>query len=312
MVQIRLVIIGVLVAVALIVASSSVFIVTETQQVIILQFGKPVGEPIETPGLHFKMPFIQDLVVLEKRFLEWDGDPNQLPTKDKRFIWVDTYARWQISDPLKFRNRLTNELSAQSKLDDILDGETRNTIARHDLIELVRNTNRKFDLSDDASKDQGDQSHLSIEYGKKVMETEVLMAAQERGSDLGITILDFRFKRLNYVREVRAQVYERMKSERKRIAERFRSDGDGEAARISGEKDRELKRISSAAYKEAETIRGDADAQAADIYAKAFNRDPEFYRFIKTMETYLVSLDPETVLLLDTEGEFLRYLERSK
>ena len=225
---IRIVVVAV-VAVLLASILGAFYVVDETKQVIITKFGKPVGEPIVTPGLKLKLPVLHTANFFEKRFLEWDGDPNQLPTRDKRFIWVDTYARWQISDPLKFRNRLTNELSAQSKLDDILDGETRNTIARHDLIELVRNTNRKFDATDDASKDQGDQSHLTIEYGKEVMEAEVLEAAQVRGSDLGITILDFRFKRLNYVREVRAQVYERMKSERKRIAERFRSDGDGEA-----------------------------------------------------------------------------------
>ncbi|HXV76047.1 MAG TPA: protease modulator HflC [Candidatus Polarisedimenticolaceae bacterium] len=287
------------------------FVVNETQQVVITQFGEPKGDPITDPGLNVKLPFIQKAHYFDKRFLEWDGDPNQLPTKDKRFIFVDTYARWRISDPLKFFQRLRDERGAQSRLDDILDGETRNTIASHNLIEVVRSSDREFAVADDLRDASADETAIVVELGKEALEREVLANASARTSDLGIEILDFRLKRINYVQEVRERVYDRMISERKRIAERYRSEGAGEAARISGEKELELKRITSEAYREAQEIRGVADARAADIYAAAYNRDPEFYRFFKTMETFGNAFDEETVLVLGTDGEYLRYLERS-
>ena len=234
-----------------------------------------------------------------------------MPTRDKRFIDVDTYARWRISDPLRFFQRLRDIRSAQSRLDDILDGETRNTIARHNLIEVVRNSNREFQVSREAGEGQ-DADITDIEFGRDYLAQEVLSASQPRVADFGIEVLDFRFKRLNYVPEVRREVYARMISERQRIAEQFRSEGEGEAARINGERERELLRIGSEAYREAEEIRGRADGEAADIYATAYNRDPEFYRFLKTMEVYGVTMDRDTILLLGTDGEFLRYLEKSK
>ncbi|MDB4324764.1 protease modulator HflC [bacterium] len=295
----------------LLILGGAFYIVDEREQVIITQFGRPVGEPISTPGLKFKVPFLQKRHSFDKRFLEWDGDRNQLPTKDKRFIDVDTYARWRISDPLRFFQRLRDVRSAQSRLDDILDGETRNTIARHDLIEVVRNSNREFLNSREAGEGE-DTEVVNIKFGRDFLAQEVLSASQPRVSDFGIEVLDFRFKRLNYVPEVRREVYARMISERQRIAEQFRSEGEGEAARINGERERELLRIRSEAYREAEEIRGRADGEAADIYAKAYNRDPEFYRFIKTMEVYGVTLDADTVLLLGTDGDFLRYLEKAK
>ena len=246
-----------------------------------------------------------------------DGDSNQLPTKDKRFIHVDTYARWRITDPLKFFQRLRDERGAQSRLDDILDGETRNTIANHDLIEVVRTSNRPFVVSDETGsfddlQEQAEEVQETIEFGRDVLASEVLVAAQSRTADLGIEILDFRFKRINYVEEVRREVYARMISERQRIAERFRSEGAGESARINGEKERELATIRSDAYRQAQEIMGDADAEAANIYAAAYNRDRDFYRFIKSMEVYRDTLDDETVLLLGTDGELLRFLERSQ
>ncbi len=292
--------------------SGALYIVNETQQVIVTRFGEPVRDPVTSPGLKFKVPFIESANFFEKRFLEWDGDSNQLPTKDKRFIHVDTYARWRISDPLKFFQRLRDERGGQSRLDDILDGETRNTIASHKLIEVVRSTNRKFATSGDLADQVDTEDQLHIEYGRPVLAAEVLLAAQGRTSDLGIEILDFRFKRLNYVPEVRREVYNRMISERQRIAERFRSEGAGEAARINGERERELKTISSAAYREAQEIKGEADGEASDIYAKAYNRDPEFYRFTKTMEVYGDTMNENTVLMLGTDGEYLRYLESAK
>jgi membrane protease subunit HflC len=287
------------------------FKVEEWQQAIITQFGKPVGNPVVTPGLKVKMPFVQTANYFEKRFLEWDGDPNQVTTKDKRFIWVDTYARWRISDPLLFFQRLTNERGAQSRLDDILNGETRTTIAKHNLIELVRSSNREFISSTGA--DEQEEKDLIV-YGRSVLQAEVLETAKKRiaEADLGIELLDFQFKRINYVEQVRKDVYARMISERQRIAEEYRSEGAGEAARILGSKDRDLKEITSEAYRQAQEIKGKADAEAADIYAGAYNRDPDFYRFLKTMEVYTTTMDKGTILLLSTDGEFLKYMERDK
>jgi len=297
-----------LAVVALLAISGALFIVNETEQVVITQLGKPVRDPITTPGLKFKIPMIQKANFFEKRFLEWDGDPNQIPTKDKRFIWVDSYARWHITDPLLFFQRLHDERGAQSRLDDILDGETRNTIAKHNLIELVRSTNREFAIAEDLGIDQA-QPVDEIIFGREKLMAEVLKAARQRTSDLGIEILDFRFKRLDYVEEVRQEVYARMISERRRIAERFRSEGAGEAARIQGERERDLKVIESEAYRKAQETRGTAEGESTDIYAKAYAKDPDFYRFLKTMETFRTTLGEDTTLVLSTDGEFLKYLD---
>jgi membrane protease subunit HflC len=310
--QIRLLVVGIVAFALLVVLSSSLFTVAETEQVVITQFGKPVGRPIISPGLHMKVPFVQIVHAFEKRFLEWDGEPNQIPTEDKRFIWVDSYARWRITDPLLFFQRLRDERGAQSRLDDILDGETRNTIAKHQLIDLVRSTNRPFVVSVDVAELSQPEAAERVELGREKLAAEVLANAQRRTVDLGIEVLDFRFKRINYVDEVRKEVYARMISERKRIAERYRSEGEGEAARIAGERERELRVVESEAYRQAQEIRGKADAQAADIYAAAYNRDPEFYRFLKSMGTLKESLDAETVLVLSTDSELLRYLGSSR
>ena len=296
-----------LILVLFLVLSGAMYVVNETNQVVITQFGNPVGDSITTPGLKIKIPLIQKANYFEKRFLEWDGDSNQLPTKDKRFIHVDTYARWHITDPLKFFQRLRDERGAQSRLDDILDGETRNTIAKHNLIEVVRSTNRSLVGSEEAEK-----SSMKIHFGRDKLAKEVLKAASSRTTDLGIEILDFRFKRINYVEQVRKEVYSRMISERRRIAEQFRSEGAGEAASINGKRDRELKVIQSEAYRQAQQIQGQADAEATAIYAKAHNGDPDFYQFLKTMEVFDETLDKDTTLLLDTNGEFFRFLEKSK
>jgi modulator of FtsH protease HflC len=304
----RFAIIGVVVLALLFTLSSAVFTVGETQQVVVTQFGKPVGRPITNPGLHAKVPFIQVVHPFEKRFLEWDGEPNQIPTKDKRFIWVDSYARWRITDPLLFFQRLRDERGAQSRLDDILDGETRNTIAKHELIDLVRSTNRELFVGEDVAQLGQIEPAERVEFGREKLTAEVLENARRRTGDLGIEILDFRFKRVNYVEEVRKEVFARMISERKRIAERYRSEGAGEAARIAGEKEREMRVIESEAYRLSQEIRGKADAEASNIYAAAYSRDPDFYRFLKSMGTLSQSFDPETVLLLSTDSELLRYL----
>jgi len=307
--HVAMIVVGVVLFLVLMTVTGAFYIVNETQQVVITQFGEPVGEPITSPGMKVKIPFIQRVNSFEKRFLAWDGDPNQLPTKDKRFIWVDTYARWRITDPLKFFQRLRDQRGAQSRLDDILDGETRNTIARYNLIEVVRSSNREFAMAEDLS---GETRQENIESGRDVLTSEVLANAKERVGDLGIEILDFRFKRINYVPEVRHEVYARMISERQRIAEKFRAEGAGESARINGERERDLRRIRSEAYRSAQELKGTADAEAADIYAKAYNNDADFYRFLKTMEVYRDAIDAETILLLGTDGEFLRFLESSK
>lgn len=309
--RIAMIVVIVVVVGLFLVLTGTLYEVDERKQVIITQFGEPIGEPVTTPGLKIKVPLIQKAHYFEKRFLEWDGDRNQLPTKDKRFVFVDTYARWRITDPLRFFQRLRDERGAQSRLDDILDGETRNTIASHNLIEAVRTSSREFAVAEDLGE-RIDEVFAEILFGRDVLAAEVLKAAQARTSDLGIEILDFRFKRINYVPEVREEVYARMISERQRIAEKFRSEGLGESARINGEKDRELKLISSEAYRESQGIKGRSDAEAADLYASAYNRDPEFYRFYKSMQVLKTTLDQETVLLLGTDGELLRYVERSK
>jgi modulator of FtsH protease HflC len=310
--QVRVVVIVIVALLLLAVLSGATYTVRETEQVIVTEFGKPVGRPMTTPGLKLKMPFVQSVHAFEKRFLEWSGDPNQIPTKDKRFIWVDTYARWRISDPLKFFQRLHDETGAQSRLDDILDGETRNTIAKHELIDLVRSTNRALVVAEDVAELSQPEPAERVEHGRQKLTEEVLANARRRTGDLGIEILDFRIKRINYVDEVRQEVYARMISERKRIAERYRSEGAGEAARIAGEKERQLRTIESEAYRTAQQIRGKADAEATDIYAAAYNRDPDFYRFLKSMGTLKESFDKDTVLVLSTDSELLKYMNTAK
>lgn len=291
----------------------STFTVKEHEQVLITQFGRPIGKAITTPGINFKIPFIQTANFFEKRFMEWNGDPNQVPTKDKKFIFVDTYARWQITDPLQFFKRLTNERGAQSRLDDILDGETRNFVAKHNIEELVRSTNRKPEL-DSIGEVLGD-SLAFVQVGRDKMQGMILASANKQAKELGITVLDFRFKRINYVKEVQTQVYERMKSERFRIADKFRSEGQGEASRINGEKDRELKNIQSAAFKKAEEIKGKADATAASIYASAYNQSSQsknLYGFLKTMETLDKTFTDKTSLVISTNSEVYKYLKKAE
>jgi membrane protease subunit HflC len=296
---------------AVLVVASASYRVGEAEQVIITQFGNPIGDPIATPGLHFKVPFVQQANFFDKRFLEWDGSPNQVPTKDKRFIWVDTYARWRIVDPLRFFQRLRDERGAQSRLDDILDGETRNAVARYDLIELVRNTNRNpEDIPIEAEEEEVILN--VIEKGRDQVSREVLARSAERTADLGIELLDLRIKRINYVEEVQQDVFARMIAERQRIAELYRSEGQGEAARIQGERERDLQRIQSEAFRTAEELKGTADASATDIYAGAYARDADFYSFTRSLETYEKVIDPATMLILGTDSEFLRYLEQPR
>ena len=304
------IIITILFLVILIALSGGAFIVQEKDQVVITQFGRPAGEAIIEPGMYFKLPFIQEANYFEKRYMEWNGDPNQVPTKDKKFIFVDTYARWQITDPLQFFKRLTNERGAQSRIDDILDGDTRNFIANNNIEEAVRTSNRVPVSSD--TEIIGD-SLAKVSVGREKIQQMILESANKQTADLGIEILDFRFKRINYVQEVQDQVYERMKSERFRIADKFRSEGQGEASRINGEKERELKNIQSLAFRDAELIKGRADATAAAIYAKAYDQSRqsrELYSFLKSMETFEKTFDEKTSIFISTDSELYQYLKK--
>jgi membrane protease subunit HflC len=298
--------------VGLLVLADAVYIVSETNQVIITQFGEPIGSMVTKAGMHLKSPFIQKTNYFEKRWLEWEGDPNQIPTKDKKYIWVYTYARWRISDPLVFFQRVRDERGAHSRLDDIIDGETRNAIANFDLIEVVRSSNREFELTEDAIILDASEAVRKIAMGREKIAQIILDKAARITSGFGIELRDVRIKRINYVDEVQQKVFDRMIAERKRIASKYRSEGDGKSAEIRGQKEKELKRIQSEAYKKAQEIKGKADAEATRIYAQAYSVDPEFYQFLKTLETYRTSLDSETWLLLSTDSEFLKFLRSSE
>lgn len=303
---------GILLVLVLLLLSESLFIIDETKQAIVTQFGKPVGEPRTEPGMNFKMPFIQKVQFFDKRYLEWDGDANQVPTKDKKFIFVDTYARWEITNPLQFFIRLRDERSAQSRLDDILDGETRNAVAGHELLDIVRSSNRTPEIAEEFMEELEVLENISV--GRDSIEAMILKRANARTTDLGIRILDFRFKRMNYVEEVRNRVYERMISERNRIADQFRSEGQGEARKILGNKERDLAQIQSEAIRESEVIRGKADAEATAIYASAYNKNAQsrdLYGFLKSMETLEKSLDDKTSIILSTSSELFRFLKNT-
>lgn len=298
-----------LILILAVLAFQAFYVIKETEQVIITQFGKPIGNAVIRPGLHAKMPFFQKTNYFEKRYMEWDGDPNQIPTKDKKFIFVDTYARWQITDPLQFFKRLTNERGAHSRLDDIIDGETRDFIANHNLEEVVRTSNRT-PIRSGAGEEVGD-TLFNIEVGREKIQKMILEASNEKVKDLGIVVLDVRIKRITYVEEVRTQVYERMKSERYRIADKFRAEGQGEASKINGEKERDQKTIQSQAFRRAEEIMGNADARATAIYASAYNQTAQsrdLYSFVKSMETLENTFDTTTSVILSTDSELYKYL----
>jgi membrane protease subunit HflC len=302
--------------VLVIVASSALYTVSETEQVIITQFGRPVGEPITEAGLHLKTPFVQEVNRVDKRILEWDGQRTEMPTKDKLYISVDTFGRWRITEPLEYFRRLRDERSAQSRLEDILGSETRNAIAKHDLIEVIRTTQDRVPMQDDAIEEVDELSTQigvlhPIEKGRKRIEEEIRSAARAKLSEFGIELLDVRFKRINYNPSVVEKIYERMISERQQIASRFRSEGEGEAAKILGTKERELAEISSGAYKREQEIRGEADALATGIYASAYDQSPqarEFYVFVKTMDTYRKILGPDTALVFSSGSDLFRFL----
>ncbi len=295
---------------------NSIYTVNEVQQMIITQFGKPVGEPIVTAGLKVKVPFIQEVNPIDKRVLEWDGAPSDMPTKDKLYISVDLFARWRIVDPLQYFLRLRDERSAQSRLDDILGSETRNAVAKHELIEIIRTTKDRIPLRDSlltgAQQELKMGSLVPIHKGRKLVEAEIFSAAAEKVEVFGIELLDIRFKRINYNQSVRPKIYDRMISERRQIAERFLSEGNGEAARIRGNRIRDLNKIQSEAYREVEEIRGVADAKATEIYAAAYNQSAEsveFYEFTRTMQSYQSIFADKTTIILSTDSDLFKFLK---
>jgi membrane protease subunit HflC len=295
---------------------SSIYTVSEVEQMIVTQFGKPVGDPVTSAGLKVKVPFIQDVNPIDKRVLEWDGRPSDMPTKDKVYISVDLFARWRITDPLQYFLRRRDERSAQSRLDDILGSETRNAVAKHELIEIIRTTKDRVPLRDalltDAEKKLNMGTLVPIQKGRKLVEQEIFAAAAEKVQVFGIELLDIRFKRINYNESVRPKIYDRMISERRQIAERFLSEGNGEAARIRGNRVRDLNKIQSEAYRQVEEIRGVADAKATEIYASAYNQSPEavaFYEFTRTMQSYRSIIAKNTTMILSTDSDLFKYLK---
>ena len=313
-------ILAALIAVALVlflVLSGAFYTVDQTEQVIVTQFGQPVGNPITEPGLHFKMPFVQSVNVLDKRFLEWDGPPVAIPTRDKTYIHVDTFARWRIEDPKTYFVRLHDERSAQSRLEDILGSETRNSIAKHDLIEIVRSDKNRQPMRDETLKG-GATGTLGvlppIDFGRQKIEEEIKAAAARKLGEFGITVLDFRIKRVNYNPDVLDRIYQRMISERLQIAQRFRSEGEGESARIAGQRERDINEIQSNAYRQVQQIRGESDAKATEIYARAYTQDPqaaEFYAFVKTLEIYHKIFTKDSTLVLSTDSDIFALIKRA-
>lgn len=296
-------------------ATDTFYTVSEIEQVIITQFGKPVGKPVTEAGLNMKVPFIQAINGIDKRILEWDGTPSDMPTKDKLYISVDLFARWRITDPLQYFLRLHDERSAQSRLDDILGSETRNAVAKHQLIEIIRTTRDRQPLHDalitEAEGDLKIGKLVPIKRGRKLVEEEIFSAAAEKVQVFGIELLDIRFKRINYNESVRPKIYDRMISERRQIAERFLSEGNGEAARIRGDRVRDLNKIQSEAYRQVEVIRGEADAKATEIYALAYNQNPQsvsLYEFTRTLQAYPLIIAEQTTLVLSTDSDLFKFL----
>jgi membrane protease subunit HflC len=300
------VIIGIFLA---IVVFSSVYTISETEQAIVTQFGKPIGGVITTPGLHAKIPLIQQVHVFDKRWLEFSGDANEIPTKDKKYIWVDTYARWRIADALRFYQAVRDERGGQSRLDDIVDGETRNAIASYDLIEIVRSSDREFQLTGELEGIMTAEAVAKIETGREAISQQILEVASAITPEFGVELVDVRFKRINYTESVQQAVFQRMITERKRIAERSRSEGQGRAAEIRGQKERDVLAATSVGYRTAEELKGKADAKATDIYARAYGRDPSFYEFFKSMETLKDALDKDATVILSTDSDLLRFMQ---
>lgn len=301
----------ILIGIALVLFFSSAYTVDETEQVVITRFGKLIGKPETTPGIKFKVPFLDKANFFPKNLQTWDGDPGQIPTLEKTYIWVDTFARWKIVDPVIFFESVNNLISAKGRLDEIIDPAVRNLITSNKLIEAVRKTNRDLDTYEIGMEesDKEKKAIYVIKIGREKITQEVLAQARPKLIEFGIELVDVKIKWINYVEEVRKTVFDRMIAERQQIAEKYRSEGKGEAQKILGDKERDLKQISSEAYRTAQKIKGKADAEATKLYAQAYGKDPNFYSFIKTMEVYSETLDKNSSLVLSTDSDFLKYLK---
>ena len=307
----------------LIISYASLYIVTEGQQAIRTQFGRPIGKPDTHAGLHVKMPFIQDVRYVDKRILTWDGEPNEIPTKDKKFIRVDTTARWRIVDALKFIQTLQNERGAIARLDAILDGITRDTISNHNLVEAVRNSNAILERIERQKQESAKKEALgevveeevtgtiaSVKVGREKLSEIIAKSANKETIKYGISIIDVQLRRISYEKSVEAKVYERMISERKRIAEKIRSYGKAEKAKIEGRLSQDLQKIQSEAYKKTQSIRGEGEAKSTAIYARSLSQNSDFFEFIRTMEAYKKALKNETNFILSSDSEFLKFLKK--
>jgi membrane protease subunit HflC len=305
------IIIGVVIfVVALVLILNGIVIVQAGNIKVLTQFGRTVGV-VFYPGIHMKIPFIQKVNTFEKRILEWDGDPKQIPTSDKRYIWLDTFSRWQIIDPLKFFQTTRNETSAHSRLDDIISGSTRDVVSSNSLIELVRNTDREMTFTEGyQSNSAEDIIGGEINIGRRNIAKNIFTVSDSLVAEYGIKLIDVKIKRINYVEEVRQKVYERMISERNKIAAKYRSEGQGTSAEILGKTQRELDQIQSEAYETSQEIIGKADADAIKIYARAYNRDPEFYEFLKTLETYEKTVDEKNTMIMSTDSDYYKYFKK--
>jgi membrane protease subunit HflC len=305
---------GLLAVAILLVVAGTFYTLEEGQQAVIVQFGRPVGTPITEAGLHLKVPFVQDVLRFEKRLLVWDGDPNQIPTKGREFIWVDTTARWRIADAKKFLESVATEAGARSRLDDIIDSVVRDQVSASELVELVRSASWEVpegEVLEEVPAEVREELKKEVVRGREELTRTILAEAQKVIPQYGIELVDVRIKRLNYVESVREKVYARMISERKRIAARFRSEGEGRSAEILGTMEKELRQIRSAAYRRAQEIRGKADAEATQIYGRAYNRNPEFYAFSRTLEAYKDGQNKNSVLILTTDSDYYRYLKEA-
>ena len=295
-----------------IVLSSVFYTVQEGTQAVIVQFGRPVGETVTEAGLHFKLPFVQEVRRFEKRLLVWDGDPNQIPTKGREFIWIDTTARWRIVDARKFLENVATEDGAQNRLNDILDSVVRDQVSSSELVELVRSASWEVpedEVLKEVPKEREEELKRKIARGREEITRTILAEAGKIIPQYGIELVDVRIKRLDYVESVREKVYERMISERKRVAAEFRSEGEGRSAEILGTMEKELREIRSTAYRRVQEIQGKADADATRIYGQAYSGDPEFYAFLRTLESYEEAANDNSVLVITTDSDFYRYIK---
>ena len=299
----------IVIAAGILLVYSAAYVVDETEQVLITQFGRVVGKPVTLPGLKFKLPFLQVANFFPKNLLTWDGEPGQVPTKDKTYIWVDAFARWKIVDPIKYFQTVTHEIAAIERLDDLIDPAMRNLVTSYPLVESVRNTDRRMDTLESMVDEHKERVQYKVDLGRDEITKRILKQASEKLTQFGIELVDVKIKRINYIENVRDAVYNRMIAERNQIAEKYRAEGQGEASNIRGEKEKELQVIKSQAYKDSQTIKGEADATATKIYADAYGEDPEFYAFVKTMEVYKETLKKDTSLVLSTDSDFMKYFK---